>query len=450
MSVLPSDIVAYGSANMPEADGVAVGGAVDFSRRVAFYDITPTGTIDFVSSNPADTGVYVQVAGRDPTGAIQIPTAVALNGTTLVTGSQSFERLLYGAVSGASPNGPLSNPSSGTSTTTSGTLTSAATSMTVASHTGFPSSNNYYVAVDTGASFEIMQVTAGQGTTTWTVVRGVSGPNAGVAHGSGVTVYLMPLGDVAAIAHTAVVSGHTAQSGSANHSGTTPALLKLQSGDGATVSPGMIVRTTSGTGSNQIRMIVATAGYGTDIVAVNRDWSTVPDATTVYNVSQGMLFETGFASSGTSYGDPNPVTSVLRCFSTAAADVPTGSARYFFEKVFVANNNTATALTGAQVEIASETPTLPSGALLDAALCTALNDANTASARQQASSFVPSGSGSFSTQPAFISVPAPGNLPPGSAPNAAGAQGVWLRLTLPAGTAAYKGSTDLRAQGSTT
>jgi hypothetical protein len=50
----------------------------------------------------------------------------------------------------------------------------------------------------------------------------------------------------------------------------------------------------------------------------------------------------------------------------------------------------------------------------------------------------------------LISVPTPGNLPPGSAPNAAGSQGVWLRLTLPAGTAAYKGSTDLRAQGSTT
>lgn len=450
MSVLPSDIVAYGSANMPETDGVIVGGAVDFSRRMAFYDISPAGTVDFVSSNSADTGVYIQIAGRDPSGSIQTPPAVVLNGTTPVSGSQTFERLLYGVVSGASPNGPLSNPTSGINTITSGAMVSVATSMTVASHTGFPSSGNYYIAVDTGANFEIMQVTGGQGSTTWTVVRGASGPNAGIAHASGVAVYLMPLGDVAAIAHTAVVSAHTAQAGSANHSGTTPALMKLQSGDGAAVSSGMIVRTTSGTGSNQIRMIVATAGYGTDVVAVNRDWSTVPDGTTVYNVSQGMLFETGFASSGTSYGDPNPVTSVLRCFSTAAADVPTGSPRYFFEKVFVTNNNTATALTGAQIEIASDTPTLPSGALLDAALCSGLNDTNTASARQQASSFVPTGCGSFSTQPAFISVPSPGNMPPGSAPNAAGAQGVWLRLTLPAGIAAYKGSTDLRAQGSTT
>ena len=45
MSVLPSDIVVYGSANMPETDGTTIGGAVDFTRRVAFYDVTPTGTV---------------------------------------------------------------------------------------------------------------------------------------------------------------------------------------------------------------------------------------------------------------------------------------------------------------------------------------------------------------------------------------------------------------------
>ena len=54
------------------------------------------------------------------------------------------------------------------------------------------------------------------------------------------------------------------------------------------------------------------------------------------------------------------------------------------------------------------------------------------------------------TQPAFVNVPGAGNLPSGTAPNAAGAQGMWLRLTLPAGTAAYKGSADLRTQGTTT
>ena len=85
MSVLPSDLVAYGSAYMPEADGTTVGGAVDFSRRVAFYDITPAGTINFVSSSATDTHVQIQVAGRDSSGVVQTPAAVTLNGNTPVS-----------------------------------------------------------------------------------------------------------------------------------------------------------------------------------------------------------------------------------------------------------------------------------------------------------------------------------------------------------------------------
>lgn len=46
MSVTPNDIVAYGSQYMPEADGIQVGGAVDCTKRVAFYDISPSGTVD--------------------------------------------------------------------------------------------------------------------------------------------------------------------------------------------------------------------------------------------------------------------------------------------------------------------------------------------------------------------------------------------------------------------
>ncbi len=364
MSVTPNNIVAYGSANMPEADGVVVGGAIDFTKRVAFYDITAAGTVDVVSSSASDTATKMQVQGRDSAGVIQTPAAVTLNGTTPVTGSQSFERLLCAVITGTiTGTFPLTNP----------------------------------------------------------------GGTAAV-------------GDVAVYAHIPVISAHTVQTGSANTSGTTPPLFKLQSGDGSSVSTGQIIRITSGTGANQLRQIIATTGYGTDVVAVSRDWTTIPDATSVYSILQGMLFEIL----------PIPVTAITRCFATAAADVPSGSARYFFEKVFMVNNNTATALTGAQIEIASETPTLPSGALLDIGLCTALNDANTCNPRQQTVSFLPTGVSSFTTQPAFINVPSPGNLPAGAAPNAAGAQGVWMRLTLPAGTTAYKGSADLRTQGTTT
>ena len=362
MSVLPSDIVVYGSANMPEADGTTIGGAVDFTRRVAFYDVTPAGNIDVISSSPADTATKITYSGRDATGAIQSQT-LTLNGQSWVTGSQSLERLLYAALSGASANGPLANPG------------------------GTPAVGDVALA----------------------------------AHGCE-----LPAGSV-----TTDATVRTAQFGSANLCGTTPALFKLQSGDGAVVSA------KSGTGASQLRQIIATLGYGTDMVAVSRDWATVPDSTTTYKILQGMLFEIL----------PNPVTAVIRTFSTSAADVPAGSQRTYYEKVFVVNNTTATALTSTQIEVASDTPSLPSGAALDLALTTTLNDTGSAANRQTAPS---SGIGSFTTQPAFLSVPSPGNLPSGAAPNATGAQGMWLRLTVPAGATAYKGSADLRTQGTTT
>jgi hypothetical protein len=368
MSVLPSDIVVYGSANMPEADGATVGGAVDFTRRVAFYDISPAGSVDVISSSTGDTATRITYFGRDSTGAIQSQT-LTLNGQAWVTGALPLERLLYAALSGASANGPVANPGG----------TAAAGDVALAAHS-----------------------------------------------------CVLPSGSV-----TTDATLRTAQTGSANHSGTTPALFMLQSGDGTAVSAGQIIWTKGGTGANQLRQIIATTGYGTDVVAVSRDWGTVPDATTTYKIVQGMLFEIS----------PNAVTAVVRTFSTTAADVPAGLQRTYYEKVFVVNNNAATALTGSQIEVASDTPDLPSGVLLDLALATALNDTGTVANRQTAPS---SGVGSFTTQPAFVGVPNPGNLPPGAAPNAAGAQGLWLRLTLPAGAAAYKGSADLRTQGTTT
>jgi hypothetical protein len=294
---------------------------------------------------------------------------LSLNGQSWVTGSQSLERLLYAALSGATANGPAANPGG----------TAAVGDVALAAHS-----------------------------------------------------CVMPTGSV-----TTDATVRTAQSGSANHTGTTPALFKLQAGDGASVSLGQVIWIRSGTGANQLRQIIVTSGYGTDVVAVSRDWATIPDNTTTYKILQGMLFEIL----------PNPVTAIIRMFSNTAADGPAGAQRTYYEKVFVVSNNTGTALTGTQIEVASETPSLPLGALLDLALTTALNDTGTAANRQAAP---PSGIASFILQPAFVSVPGPGNLPPGAAPNTSGAQGVWLRLTLPAGTATYKGWADLRTQGTTT
>lgn len=70
-------------------------------------------------------------------------------------------------------------------TTLSAAITTAVqTSISVTSASGFPGSGTYMIQIDN----EVMQVTAGQGTTTWTVVRGQRGSTAAASHASGANV----------------------------------------------------------------------------------------------------------------------------------------------------------------------------------------------------------------------------------------------------------------------
>jgi hypothetical protein len=64
-----------------------------------------------------------------------------------------------------------SNTNPGYTTLASAISSSGATTISVTSAAGFPASGNYYIMVDS----EQMQVTGGQGTTTWTVTRGTNG-----------------------------------------------------------------------------------------------------------------------------------------------------------------------------------------------------------------------------------------------------------------------------------
>jgi hypothetical protein len=373
MSVTPNQIVLYGSANMPEADGVTVGGAVDFTKRVGFLDLTATDSVDVVSSSASDNATKIQISGRDSTGTPQTPAAITLTGTTLIAsafGGQTFQRLLNGVITGGAIGG-LANP----------------------------------------------------------------GGTAAV-------------GDVAVLKHTRTIAAHTAQTGAANTSGVTPPLFKLQAGDGATIAAlpynglGAIIRIVTLTGANQLRMIsvpYAAGTYGTDVVAVNRDWGTIPDNTSTYDVAPGFLFDIS----------PNAVVALTRMFATAAADVPGGASRTFYEKIFGVNTNATTALLGAALQILSESGALPSGALLDLALTKVLNDTATAANRQTLPANGDSSALTFVTQPSPINVIAsPGSLPAGGV--AAQAQGMWARLTLPAGTATYSGAADFRTTGTTT
>lgn len=112
------------------------------------------------------------------------------------------------------------------------------------------------------------------------------------------------------------------------------------------------------------------------------------------------------------------------------------------------NVNAATALTSAVISKTVD----PSAGDLQFALCSALNDTNTLATHVSTSVPTPTGIGSWSSgnAPQAINVPSPQNLAAGAAPNAANAQGIWLRLYLTAGLAAGKTSGTMRIAGSTT
>lgn len=83
-------------------------------------------------------------------------------------------------------------------TTVSEALDTSETGVDIASATGFPA-ENYRVVVDHGTSTEeIMEVTAGQGTTTWTVTRGLDGTS-GVAHDNGATIRSLTVHDIQSV-----------------------------------------------------------------------------------------------------------------------------------------------------------------------------------------------------------------------------------------------------------
>jgi hypothetical protein len=364
MSVYPTEIFVYGSSNMPEADSLTVGGAADLTRLVSFSDMAANGLVDYVSSASGDTATKMQISGLDGSGIQQTPAAITLTGTTKVAGTQTFNRLLYGAATGATANGPLSNPG-GTAAT----------------------------------------------------------------------------GDLAIMAHTLTITAHTCQTGSANATGVTPALIKLQSGDGASVTLGMVIRTTGGTGPSQIRYACSTSGtgagqYGTDIIAVNRNWGTVPDNTTTYEVATGMVFPIL----------PNPITAVIRPFSGVSADIVGGSTHIYYEKFAVLNTDGTTAWTAATlIKQVDPSGLYAGGGALDINPCSALNDTNSTTNRQTVPS---SGIGSWSSGAAPQTITLAAQT---SASNtAAQAQCFWARLTLAAGQAPANTSVDFRPSGTTT
>jgi hypothetical protein len=110
----------------------------------------------------------------DPAGGcFGSPTATAILGGTLRGGT-------FAALAADDASYYQVNPKT---TTTTAARTAGQTTLPVASAAGFPASGTYYVRIDN----EVLQVTAGQGTTSWTVLRGQLG-TAAAAHANGAVV----------------------------------------------------------------------------------------------------------------------------------------------------------------------------------------------------------------------------------------------------------------------
>lgn len=331
MSVLPSDIVAYGSANMQDTDSGTQGGAISTAKRLVFEDIAPSGNIEVVSSSASDTTQTVTTTGRDAGGNI-ISEGKVLTGVTPVamTVETTWERFLKAIKSATS------------------------------------------------------------------------------------------VGDVAVMAVTNQATG-TAQGGAAQ---TTSAMANIQLAAAAVSSDGefdnFVIRITGGTGANQIRRIINTIN-ATDTVEVNEDWDVLVDATSVYEIAEGVVFEKG----------PNEVTEIRRPFYDAQAEAPGGSARDYYEKIFLRNNHATLALTNATVAEQAD----PSGNI-DFGLPATLGDTATSTDRRTA----PGGITFNNTTK---------NVANSQSHTALAAQGVWIHLNLPAGAAAAKSSYTLRESGNT-
>ena len=103
MSIVSTDIVVYGAANVAENDSDAHGGAISTSKRYIFGDATLVnnpaasggdGTLRYYGTNDSGTGVVITVYGRNVGGSLVSETGTLGNSGVVQTGTQVFERIL--------------------------------------------------------------------------------------------------------------------------------------------------------------------------------------------------------------------------------------------------------------------------------------------------------------------------------------------------------------------
>jgi len=107
MSLISTELKFYASENMSSGDTGTVGGAIDTTRRIIFDDYvlcnTPNasggdGTLRYQSTNNADSGVTVNIYGRNSQGSLISESNNVGNSGVSVTGTTIFERILWASL----------------------------------------------------------------------------------------------------------------------------------------------------------------------------------------------------------------------------------------------------------------------------------------------------------------------------------------------------------------
>lgn len=94
MSVLASEIVIYGSTVMAEDDTTgSVGGSINTAIKMEFTDISPSGTVEMLSSAVGDTTQTVTIHYRDTQGVLTSEQKT-VNGTSVVAFTSTMERIM--------------------------------------------------------------------------------------------------------------------------------------------------------------------------------------------------------------------------------------------------------------------------------------------------------------------------------------------------------------------
>ena len=92
MAVSGADLVVYMAMNKPTNDFSTAGGGINSSIRATFDDPSSAATLKFFSTSTSDTQ-NVSVTGRVAAGTITSE-SITLSGTTTVTSSNTYERIL--------------------------------------------------------------------------------------------------------------------------------------------------------------------------------------------------------------------------------------------------------------------------------------------------------------------------------------------------------------------